>query len=135
MTIDEAINTMIAVFRECWEPTGFLVKFPDSNFTAPTDQPYAVVSYQFSNNGKVSLSDHIGRRIYARSGTFYIQIFTPTNDAVKNGCELSQNVINTFENAHNDNLRFDNIYPVRVGQDGNFYQTNVLVNFYFEDIH
>ena len=135
MTIQEAIDAMNGILLRSWNTTTCPILWEGVAQNQPTNKPFLRVTIKHASDGVASLPAWNGERIFRRSGTIFVSVFTPITDNSGLRFQLSQNVIDIFETVRDDNVSFENIYPVEIGQSGNFYQINVLIEFNYQDIH
>lgn len=134
MTLSEARNIMLGIFRDVWGPLGFYVAWPDIPANIPAEPViWARPSILHSTCGQVSLSGATGSIRWGRSGSLIIQIFAPVGEGLTRLYELAQLVMNAYQRARGS-VWFRNIRIKEAGPDGGFNQFNVIVDFDYDDI-
>jgi hypothetical protein len=132
---------MLAVFREAWlaDPASaqLPVLYPDTKSLPPTTGAgWARISVQHGSGGQATLSNESGRKRYRRTGIVFVQIFTDRGDGMVLADELATITKNAFEGVATNPGRVT-FYRVRVrevGPDGQWFQTNVLADFDYDEV-
>lgn len=86
-------------------------------------------------SGQASLTNSQGVRKWVRSGTLSVQVFTPSGT----GLGLSDRIASTIRGAYegfatSGGVWFRNARVSEIGDDGTWYQVNVLVDFEYHEI-
>lgn len=134
MTFDEAVDEMLGVFTAAWTPTGFPVVWTDVPGNPPTTEtPWARVTVKHATGRQGSLAGEVGTRIFDRTGTIFIQVFTPVGQSMSESYRLAQLLVNAYEDARLE-VWFRNTRMKEVGASGAFEQVNVLSDFLYDDV-
>ena len=133
MKIADARDEMLAIFKSVWDTAGYVAEWPDLPFTIPTSGPWARITVKHGTGGQASLSDENGQRRWNRNGTLFIQIFTEVGNGDVTALGLVQSVMDAYQSAKGT-VWYRNIRFQEIGTDGSFEQTNVLVDFQYDDI-
>lgn len=150
LTIAQARDSILALFRTGWiasaETVDVPVFWPDkktgtkgvasSNVeTPPSDEPWARVTLQNVVSGQSSLADNTNKKIFTRNGVLTVQIFTPYGTGLTKSYILTKVVQDTFEGkATSNGVWFRNVRANEIGQNGEWHQTNVLVEFEYDEV-
>lgn len=104
-------------------------------FTKPsTPEPWVRIAIIMNDSNQTSLGE-IGNRRYQKTGFTVIQIFTPINTGTDRNDEIAEDSLVLMDGIKIDpalwtyNGRIDTI-----GDNDDYYQQNVVVEFKFEDI-
>lgn len=137
MTLLEARDAMFDIFfTGVWQATGYIVKWPDmAEVKPPLDEPWARVTVQHNLGGQASLSGDAGSKRWERAGVLTIQLFAPVGTGLKEAYNRAQAVVNTYEGSSSGSLWFRNVRVVDAEGDGAFTQTNVVIDFEYDDVH
>lgn len=140
-TLTQARDEMLAVFRESWlaDPASaqLPVLYPDTKSVPPTTgKGWVRVMVQHGSGGQATLSNAAGRRRFRHTGIVFVQIFTDRGDGMVLADQLASVAKNAFEGVTTDPGRVT-FYRVRVrevGPDGQWFQTNVLADFEYDEV-
>lgn len=131
-TANEAITQR---FTDVWEPTGFEYGFGNEKLGSREDMPWARFVLRHSLATQSTLGP-VGNRRFDRSGSAFIQVFTPTQEGTRRSAELVQRVVDGFEGARisGTSICFNDVIPREVGPSGKWYQVTIEVTFIYSDI-
>lgn len=135
MTYDEARDIINTVFLNAWGATNFPVVWRDVPGSVPTSEtPWARVTLRHATGRQASLAGESGAQRWERTGTVFVQIFSPIGDGSKKGYELAQLVTNAYQSARGSDVWFRNVRINELGSDGAFESFNVLADFSYDDV-
>jgi len=138
--VTQAQDEGLKAFRDAWElgapSQGVPLLYDDVASAPPTSGPWARVSFRNVAGRQATLSGETGRRMFQHTGVASVQIFTPTGDGRVLADQLAQIAKNSFEGTTTapGDVRFRNARILHVGQEGSWYQTNVLADFEYEEV-
>lgn len=105
---------------------------PDGEDPPPT---WARVVVRHGPSSQTALSDDSGRRRYTRTGTITVQLFTPFNDGLKSADDIASQLQGAFLGVSTPHgVWFRDVRTNEVGQDGPWFQTNVLADFQYDEV-
>jgi hypothetical protein len=138
--ISQARDEILATFRDAWEADETSAVVPvlywDIAQDVPNSGPWARVTVRHSAGNKSSLSNEVGSRRFTYVGTIFVQIFTVHEDGMVSADVLADIAMRAFEgNVTSGGVIFRQVRLNEVGQDGQWFQTNVLVDFEYDNIH
>lgn len=134
MTVDQARDAMLAIFKAYWDAVLPAVVAVYGDVPAPTTpSAWARVVVRHATGGQSSLTGGLGTTKYESRGTLWIQVFAPVGDGMVRAYALAEGVVNAYRNAKID-VWFRNVRMNEVGTSGAFEQINVLVDFEYETI-
>lgn len=141
-TIQEARDEILGFFTTAWNaqaspPPLF---YTDKHEDLPDNGPYARITVQHTNfaqatlGGKPALGG--GGRRFRRTGLITVQIFSVSGSGLTNSDPLVDLTVDTFEgeDTGSDRIEFRNVRANEIGQDGPWFQTNVLVDFEYDRV-
>jgi hypothetical protein len=141
-TIEEGRNEILLHFTTAWNagPTPPLLLYDDKPRDLPQDAAFARVMVQhnvFSQRtlgGKVALGG--GGSRFGRNGLVTVQIFTPMGDGLTSADPLVDLALDAFEgeSTGSDRVEFRNARSIEAGNDGIWYQTNVVADFEYDRV-
>jgi hypothetical protein len=141
-TIQEARDEILEHFTTAWNAQASppILLYDDKPRDLPNTASYARVTVQhgfFSQKtigGKKALGG-CGQR-FRRTGVVTVQIFTPFGDGLTIADPLIDLVLDTFEgeSTGSDRIEFRNVTANEVGNDGTWYQTNIVADFDYDRI-
>lgn len=138
----EARNEMLALFKTAWDAgadtAGLPVRYGDIDLdaAAPGSLGWARVILTHATGGQASLSNRSGVRTWDREGFITVQVFSLFGDGRVRNDSMVQTVIEGYEGATTDGgIWFRNVRSTEIGRSGDWYQTNVIVEFRYDEIH
>lgn len=135
MTADEARDQILQVFKDAWDPTGFVATYTDvAGEVPPSQSVWARAIVRHATGGQSTLSGPINgcvRQTYG--GTVYVQVFAPVGDGSTSAYDAAQIVLNAYKASHAKNVWFRDVRINEVGTRGAFEQINVLAEFTYDD--
>jgi hypothetical protein len=140
-TPKQARDEILAKFHEAWDAdttsADVPVLYSDQPQEVPDSGAWARITVRHLAGGQVTLSNSSGSRRFRHEGTIFVQIFTPFNDGMELGDDLAMIAQRAFEGEVTSPGRviFRRVRINEIGQDGQWFQTNVLVDFEYDDIH
>ena len=142
-TIAEARDEILLHFTMAWDagtppiPTLF---YDDKHKDPPDDASYARITLkhnlfrQVTVGGKISQGGS-GQR-FRRFGIVTVQVFTISGDGLASSDTLIQLALDAFEgeNTGSDRIEFRNARANEIGQDGPWFQVNVIAEFDYDRV-
>ncbi len=134
-TPSEARQAILQRFKTEWEtlgdPSEFV--FDSQSFTPGEKLPFVFLLVRNQISQQISLGSKNNRR-FRRSGVIIAQVFTESGSGNKLSDTLSRNIVNIFEG-----VRFNGVCceaaSLREGvPDGVWYQSNVEIDFTYDEI-
>jgi hypothetical protein len=135
MTPSEVRNAIVQRYLDTYDGV-HPIALDNQAFTPPesaTGIVWTRVSVQFTSGEQDSLGN-TGNRKFIKGGFLYIQVFTPFGHATNGNDSLAEASLNLFEGVRLNDLWFKDGRIVTVGEDGEWYQQNVVLEFEFEAI-
>ena len=139
-TIDQARDEMLGVFREAWVASSasqqLPVMWPDVDDDLPTEGAWARVSINHGTGGQATLSGDTGKRRYRHTGFIVVQLFTTRGDGLVLNGQLCTIVKQAFEGVTTcpGQVTFYRVRVREIGPDGQWFQTNVLADFEYDEV-
>lgn len=136
LTLTQARDEIMAVFKTAWDTTGYQVFYTDQGGPGPSNRdPWARALVQHNTGFEATLRGAEQTRRYRRLGLITVQLFTPAGDSLSSADTLGKLILDAFEGkATPGGVWFRNARYNEVGPDGDFYQCNVLVEFEYDEI-
>lgn len=135
MTPSEAVDEMLSIFKTVWDDTGYTAIYTDVTGSKPVVQePWARVTVKHAVGGQASLSDDTGKKIYTQVGTIFIQLFAPQGAGQVQARDLAQLVLVAYSKNGGGSVWYRNQRMKEIGSDGAFDNTNVLIDFTYDDL-
>ncbi len=146
-TREQAVDEMLSLFKAAWDarPESQLIPvlWPnvrgdvDTTRQLPTDaaQSWCRVTVQTVRSEQRSISMTDGLRRYETEGLLTVEIYVPTSSGSGLAYRLVQVALNAFrgsETAHG--VTFRNARPREIGNDGNWFRVDALVEFSFDEV-
>lgn len=139
-TPTQARNEMLAAFRAVWlaDPisASLPVLYPDTRHEPPAEGAWARISVQHGDGRQATLSNEEGKRRWRHTGILTVQIFTPRGYGLALNDKLSAIAKRAFEGVTTTPGRvvFYRVRMREIGQDGQWFNTNVLADFEYDEV-
>jgi len=135
MSPQDAVREMLSIFKAVWDDQGYTAIYTDVAGSKPTVQePWARATVKHALGAQASLSDTNGQKIYTEAGTIFIQVFAPQGA----GQVSSRSLAHLIQVAYCQNggglVWYRNQRLKEIGSDGAFDNTNVLIDFTYDDL-
>lgn len=133
-TLSQANEAVFQRFIDVWTPTGHPLTLENEEFSVPDSGPWARMTSRITASTQETLGRPTNRR-FERSGSLFVQIFDDVDAGTARSKTLAQTVLEGFEGVRlsNNSIRFYDVIPREIGPDGRWYQTNVEINFEFDE--
>ena len=138
-TFEQAYDEVLTTFKTAWDVPGHPVDYPNVTPTltvppAGDSSPWARVTITGLPPSARSLTGLSTAR-YTRNGLLIVQIFVPLGEGLAEAYNLSKIVADAFEGVHTPRqVWFRNVRVQEIGPDGEWFQTNVLVDFTYDEV-
>lgn len=136
-----AITEILGLFRTAWlgaSQADNQVKYDNvgKSTTPPSgDTPWARVILRHTTSEQGTLAGAVGTRRFDRKGILTIQIFVPPGKGLAETVDLPKILQDAYEGVETANgAWFRDVVVNEVGPDGDFYQTNVVALFEYDEI-
>lgn len=132
-------DSLLSYFRQTWlsnEASKFVDLFySDSKVNRPTSDrtPFCRVTVQHGVTVQNSLSGSRELKIYRNNGILTAQLFTLVGDGLSKSDQITKVVQDAFEGQAVNGIWFRNVRVNEIGMDGDRYQTNILVDFSYDE--
>ena len=137
----QAKNEMYAIFTTAWEAdetsATVPVQYPDVAWPGPPKEgAWARIAIAHEAGFPATLGGETGNRRFRKLGTVTVQIFTEFGKGEQEADELAIIAEKAFEGEVTSPGRviFRNARTIEIGRDGQWFQTNVLVDFEYDEV-
>lgn len=139
MNIAEARDEILTLFRTAWlaDPTTTAApilwadKTSDDDLPNPEEDPIWCRATVLHTSGG---NDSIGNKLFFRNGTATIQIFTRYGSGLTNNDLAAKVALDAFQGKSTaGGVWFRDVTLNEIGQDGDWFQSNVLANFEYTE--
>lgn len=97
------------------------------------DESWGKVSVAHADDFQATLSNETGNRRYRAVGVVTVEVRTPWGDGDAASDALVKLLLNTFrDGGAAGGIEFRNARPNEIGQDGDWYQVNVIADFEYD---
>lgn len=142
LTRTEAIDEICKMATDAWvttliqEATRFKYENVGTTVIPPIgQQPWARLTLRHSVSGQTSLSDERGRRRFTRHGVLTVQVFEPIGQGLVGSTDLPKTINDVFEGKSSPGgIIFRNVAVNEIGESGDFFQTNVVASFEYDEV-
>ena len=138
-SLTAARNAILIHFKTAWDaqtPPIPPVIYDDVAQEPPADGSVWVrVSVKHSANGQQTLGAQ-GNRRFGRIGIVVVQVFTPYGGGLTANDIFAKVAVDAFEGKSTapDAVTFSNVRSNEIGQSGDWFQTNVIAEFEYDEI-
>jgi hypothetical protein len=135
LTYEQAVDEIHELWQAAWEETGYDFFYDEiADDRSATNDPFAYFMVRHSLGQQASISGGNGFAMYERRGNAITQIFTPTAKGLPERYQLSKVVSDAFEGKSTPGgVWFRNLRINEIGREGQFFQTNVTVEFLYDE--
>ena len=100
----------------------------------PDSGPWARINVQHNDRDRATVGGNANNRRFRAFGIIIVQIFTPYGDGLTNNDSLVNVAVNAFEGTKTgeDRVEFRNVRSQEIGEDGPWFQTNVIAEFDYD---
>ncbi len=142
-SIAEARDEILTHFKTAWDagtPPIPLLLYDDKHVDLPIDDPYARITVTHNTFNQATIGATVangGNGVrFRRFGIIVVQVFTISGAGLTNADVLVDLALNAFEGEHtgSDRIEFRNVRANEIGQDGPWFQTNVIAEFEYDKI-
>lgn len=138
-SITEARNEILSHFTTAWNaqtpPVPLLLYDDKSKPPTPSNPaPYARITVRHTDRDRVTLSDEVGNRRFRADGIITVQVFSVSGDGLTSNDVFVNVALDAFEGAKTgeDRVTFRNVRDEEIGEDGPWFQTNVVAEFDYD---
>lgn len=132
MTPEQAVDEMLTLFKNAWDPTGRKAFYEGVEADRQADNAsFASVTVRHTGGRNASVGD----AFFRRDGILFIQIYVPTGKGLQESYQLAKVVLDAYEGKRTPGgAWFRNSKMNEAGRDGRFAAMNVIVEFtYYEE--
>jgi hypothetical protein len=135
-TFEQARDDILTLFKTAWDTTTYPAVYEDTKGDRPaSDTPFARPRIRHTTGGQASLSGGLGTSRFERIGFLLVAIYTPQGSGLTNAYSLAKIVADAFEGTASPNgVWFRNVRINEIGPDGDFFVTNVVVDFVYDEV-
>ena len=142
-TYEEATDEVLTLFKAAWDTTAYatLVDYqnlaPSGGVKLPPNAQSAWARVTLRNilGNQASLTGALATSRFDREGLLTVQVFVPAGEGLSEAYQLAKIVADAYEGVASPNgVWFRNVRVNEIGEDGDFYQVNVLVDFSYSEI-
>ncbi len=142
-TLTEARDEILLHFTTKWDagtPPIPLLLYDDKARDLPTDDPYARITIKHNLFPQVTIGAPVsqgGNGVrFRRFGLVTVQVFTISGGGLTNSDILVDLALDAFEGEKTglDRIEFRNARVNEIGQDGPWFQTNIIAEFVYDRV-
>jgi hypothetical protein len=132
-TLVDAAEAIYQQFVPSWGATTELV-LDNEKFDPPDETEWVRLSIRHTASTQETLGPP-GERKFLRTGSAFVQVFTPVGTGTKLTRQLAEQARNTFEGLQltGTDIRFLDVIVREIGPDGTWYQTTVEAVFEYNE--
>ena len=135
ITYEEAMDDMQGMVLAAWTPTGHNVYWEAVGANREGDDTAWLVSSIRHVGGRQATLGGTGNRSFERTGIIFLQIFTRVGKGLQESYQLAKVLADAFEGKSSPNgVWFRNVRINEAGKDGAFTQTNVTIEFQYNEV-
>ena len=107
--------------------------YDDTGKSAPRDGiKWVRINVRHRNGSRSSLGRADGKGKHTQSGFIFVEIFTPREDGLVNSDVLSAAFAESFRSAPDGDIWFRDVSEMEMGEDGNWFRTDVIAEFEYD---
>jgi len=135
LTHKEATDEMQAMVWGVWEATTFTMFWESVRDERDTTEvEWAATFIRHGASQQVTFGP-VGSRLFERQGTIMMNCFAPIGKGLSESYAMGKILADAFEgNSSPGGVWFRNVRINEIGREGQFYQTNVLADFTYNQI-
>lgn len=135
LTFEQAVDDMQAMVLATWTPTGHKLFWESVEDSREIDDTAWAVSTIRHVAGRQKTLGGVGNRAFQRTGIIFLQIFTRVGNGLHESYQLAKVMSDAFEGKSSLNgVWFRNVRINEAGKDGAFSQSNVTVEFQYNEV-
>lgn len=142
LTRIQAIDDMLALLKTAWVTTasqdGSRIQWENvGNKSVPPDgeYPWCRVTIRHNSSRQRTLAGATGRRIFTRKGTIVVQVFEVGGRGLPATTDLAKIILDAYEGVTSPGgVWFRDVTLNEIGQDGSFFQTNIVAGFEYDEV-
>lgn len=142
-TIEAARDEILLHFTDAWDagtPPIPRLLYDDKHRDMPDDAPYARITIKHNISPQVTIGATVAKGgdgvRFRRFGIVTVQVFTVSGDGLTSADVLVDLALDAFEGEKTglDRIEFRNARINEIGQDGPWFQTNVIAEFVYDRV-
>lgn len=132
---DEIVDHFVTAWSAQTPPVPVLL-YGDKHTDLPDNDAWARLTVNHNLADAVTVGGETGNRRFRRFGLVQVQIFTPSNMGLAIADTFAKVALDAFEGqkTQEDRVHFRNVRMIEVGQDGAWFQTNVIADFDYDEV-
>lgn len=140
-SLTEARDAIQAHFKTAWEaqsPPVPKVLYQDVKDEIPVGtDPWARITIIHNTSGQATVGGAVGNRRFRRFGLVTVEVYTPFGDGLTNNDIFAKVAVDAFEGTRTsggDSVEFRNVRSNEIGPDGDWFHTNVIAEFEYDEV-
>jgi hypothetical protein len=134
-TYQQAQDIMFGIFKSAWDTTGLNAYYQEVREAIPQNEnSWASVFLGGIDSRQSALSNHVGSRKFTRESTMLVQIFVHHGKGLQTVNNLVKILTDAFEGISTPGVFVRNTEVSSSKRDGSFIQTNLTINFSYDEI-
>lgn len=138
-TREQAVDDILGMLLDAWTDGGLdpdRLLWPNKDAEVPSGQDaWGRATLQHTDGGQGSLAGDSGKVRWTRVGILTVQVFVPSGEGLSQETSVSKIVMDAFEGKKSARgVWFRRVRAREIGPDGQFFQTNVIVEFEYDEI-
>lgn len=134
LSFTAARDEILTLFKTAWDAqaTAPPLYYWDTEQSDPVnDDTWARITVRHN----IGANDAISNRIFRREGTITVQIFTRFGEGLVNADATAKVAVDAFQGKSTPGgVWFRNVRYTEIGQDGDWFQTQVLADFEYNEV-
>ena len=132
LTFNEAADDIFQLIKAAWDITGLELSWPNVKPAKPTNNDsHAKVFIRHVTGGQRTIGSS---NLFERVGLVTIQVFIPVGKGLQEGYTLAKVLVDAFEGKSTSNgVWFKNTVPEEANNIGQFFQINVVTEFWYHE--
>jgi hypothetical protein len=90
------------------------------------------IMVKHGNGTRTSLGREDGKSKHTQSGFVFVEIYTPREDGLQNSDTLSAAFADSFRNPTDGDVWYRDVSETEIGEDGNWFRSDVVAEFQYD---
>lgn len=135
LTFEAAWGEMLTLFKAEWDATTHPVFYESvEKDKIDATNPYIIPILRHADGRQATLGG-TGVRRFVRNGLLLFRLFTPVGNGLQESYQLAKVVVDAFEGKSSPGgVWFRNTRINEIGRDGSHYETQIMVEFEYDEI-
>lgn len=134
MSRTDARDKILAPLKVVAEAQSLYSIYDDTSSQVPKDgdTKWVRISVKHRNGSRSSLARSDGKGKHTQSGFVFVEIYTPREDGLVDNDLISAAFAESFRGSILGDIWYRDVSAVEIGEDGNWFRTDVIAEFEYD---